>query len=104
MSLVQGNSSSNSINPPGVKAYVPPKGWDELTDSEKIERMRELIKQQYSSINNQSQDINWLKNLFFKHDHDPRDGKLTVQPETYRQSGFGSLDSASALHSDKPYF
>lgn len=104
MALVQGSQDNSAASTPSAKTYTPPKGWDELTESEKIERIREIIKQQGSSIVNCSQETNWLKNLFFKHDHDPRDGKLVVQPETYR-NGSGFLAGAEVGQtSGKQYF
>ena len=52
--------------------YEKPKGWMQLTDTEKIERLREIIKQQASQLNRIYQmenRIQKLRELITEHSH-----------------------------------
>lgn len=71
--------------------YVPPKMWNELTDSEKIERMRETIKQLQWQISNANQNTNSLKGDFEAHAH--LDGKVVkdIKSVNYGLLGASSL-------------
>ena len=72
--------------------YVPPKMWKDLTVEEKVERMREQMKQdQYSraNIGGQVQD---LKSDFQNHSHS--EGKVVKDVKTYN-SGIGGLAKLS---------
>ena len=49
--------------------YVPPKDWEEITSDEKIERLREVIKNLSSSISRTQSDIHFYRESFKNHQH-----------------------------------
>ena len=100
--MPSGNATSPSSPNSKLNAYVPPKGWEEITADEKIERLREIVHSLSRNLNEEVQNGNWLKNLFFKHSHGEK-GEILTQPETYRQSGGGLLGGQMST-SEKPYF
>ena len=82
------------------KGYVLPKKWDEITSDEKIERMREIIKQlQYSVSRAQSDNYN-LRQSFKKHSHTEKE--IVVPYDEY--SNNGAIDTGSQLFSVENYF
>lgn len=92
--------------PTGINnAYIPPKGWEEITSDEKVERMREIIKQASATVGRQQTEINWLRDIIFKHIHG-ENGKILVEADRYGShgSGMGMLGDTSTLSSTKPYF
>lgn len=70
------------------------KGWNELTDSEKIERMREEVKNLQRSLARANERINKME----VHAHD-EDGALFV-PYRYSECGFEKCGNDSG----KQYF
>lgn len=52
-----------------LENYVPPKMWKDLTDAERIVRMREEIKNKNWVINNLQQKISMVENLVKNHIH-----------------------------------
>lgn len=64
------------------KEYVAPKDWNDITDSEKIERMREIIKGLSSNVSRLQSDLRTLKNSFKNHAY--VDGKIV---EPYNEYG-----------------
>lgn len=63
-----GMSSPNS-------AYKQPKNWDDLTDSEKIERCREQVKETHQYYGNRIQELERRVNSLMDHSHAP-DGRV----------------------------
>lgn len=92
-------TSGNATSPTGVSnklnTYVPPKGWDEITDSEKIERMREIIKSLSQQVGRLQSDFHVLRDSFKKHSHTDKEVVLPYD-EYSHNSIFGSAE-VSAL-------
>ena len=78
-----------------LNAYVPPKDWKDITDGEKIERMREVIKQLSSNLARSQSDIHYLRENFKKHEHS--DKGITVPFNEYNNTlnGIGVLGTAT---------
>lgn len=57
--------------------YETPKNWDEINDAEKIERMREIIKDLRYALNYTQDELRTLKSEFRKHGHQ---GDRLVRP------------------------
>lgn len=87
----------------GLKAYVAPKGWEEITDAEKIERLREVIKSSQRTISDLSITIHALTNSFEKHRHDLQSGAIVMPYDRYSRGGSGMV-CASETSSTKAYF
>ncbi len=85
---------------PGGKRYVEPKGWDELTSDEKIERMREMVKSLQSNLHTTQNVTRRLREIIVGHKH--VDGKVVEDIKTY-ESNIGDCEKAS-LTSAKLYF
>lgn len=77
------------------QTYTPPKMWKDLTDSEKIERMREIIKQMQYQISTCQGNTQDLKNDFQNHAH--IDGKIMKDVKAFNNCGMGLLGAKSAL-------
>ena len=59
---------SNTCSAPNG-SYVPPKDWTALSDSEKIERMRDIIKNIQSNLSYANSANSKLKKLLVNHEH-----------------------------------
>ena len=96
-----------STIPSQVGQYIHPKGWEEITADEKVERMREIIKSQFQTIERLSQDIQFLRDILFKHSHG-ENNKIMVEASQYRNNiGLGGGTTAkdnNSLASVKPFF
>ena len=92
------NPTANLSN----KDYIPPKDWDVLTDSEKIERLREIIKHQSSQIGMAQTHIHNLRIKLKRHAH--QDGKVVEIKEVqdYDDNSNG-LNGVSTFSNEK-YF
>ncbi len=83
--------------------YVEPKGWEEITSDEKIERLREMVKSLQSSLRYQSSENRKLIDDFEKHSHDG--DKIKVPYNRYSNSSNSLIGECSgALSNIKPYF
>lgn len=60
------NNTAKGLVPSG---HVPPKKWDDITDAEKIERMREIIKSLQSWVGRTQSDVHHVRENFSKHSH-----------------------------------
>ena len=67
-----------------ASSYVPPKDWENITSDEKIERLREVIKNLSSSIARTQSDIHYLRESFKKHSH--TDKEIVVPFNEYNNS------------------
>lgn len=77
------------------QTYTPPKMWKDLTDSKKIERMREIIKQMQYQISTCQGNTQDLKNDFQNHAH--LDGKIMKDVKTLNNCGLGLAGAKSAF-------
>lgn len=79
--------------------YVPPKDWKDITDSEKIERMREVIKQLSNNLARSQSDIHYLRENFKKHEHS--DNKIVVPFSEYNNTlngiGLGGVSTSGGF-------
>ena len=92
-----------TLNGPSPMGIAYPKGWEELNDTEKIERLHEIVKNMLNIINNSiSPDLNYFKEILFKHYHGEQ-GRLLIEPNRYRDSGIGGTTMASSAN-HKSYF
>ena len=90
----------------GNNAYVPPKMWKDLTDAEKIVRLREELKNRDYTISSLQQRVSRLESLFKNHSH--LESGEVVQKVNSMGLGLGavsgnSLKSVSA-NPDDVYF
>jgi predicted RNase H-like nuclease (RuvC/YqgF family) len=85
--------------------YVPPKEWEELNDSEKIERMREVIKNLQSSLSRVERSNNSLRIKLSQHGHNDKGEPVEIKKiERYDDSlGDCGVVCGSSL-STKNYF
>ncbi len=93
-SVAQGLSGSGS--------YVAPKNWEEITVDEKIERMREIIKQQASAIAQLYVSLyNARKNLK-QHAHVNDKVMIVKEAQEYDDSysGFGHVGASTLSNSN----
>ena len=81
--MTSGNQSSQ---------YVPPKMWKDLSVEEKVERMREQMKQSDYFRNNVASEVASLKTDFQNHSHS--EGKVVKDVKSYNSLG-GSLAKLS---------
>lgn len=85
------------------KPYVPPKPWVELSDAEKIERLKEQVKSLISQHSSMYSQFYKIERKFYSHDHDPRDGKLISKLEQY-DGGYIGGSTPGTGDSSKAYF
>lgn len=78
--------------------YVPPKNWAEISDSEKIERTREIIKGLERQVGSLRIENNKLWSLVEKHYH--LDGKIVTQFNRYDGNFPVCGDFGSSLRSN----
>lgn len=81
------------------QAYVPPKNWEDISSDEKIERMREIIKNLTGSVSRAQADIHKIKMSFKTHSHE---GTTVVVP--YSEYDNGGLAGIAASLSNGNYF
>ncbi len=92
---------NNSFNP---RTYEPAQSWEELTDSAKIERMRDIIKQKEQIISNLFTRISRLEDILQQHTHGKDDGKAVItkliREEIYGGQGIlgGAIEKAASEH------
>ena len=84
------------------KIELQGKEWDELMLDQKIERMREVVKQQNSVINNTLDRLDWIVNKLEKHSH-KKSGEIVV-PLQKRGFGGSEIMAANTKSSEKVYF
>lgn len=78
------NTKTGDVN--GISNYAAPKTWAELNSDEKIERIREQVKNiQFRNSLNERQ-IQKLLNDFDKHNH-AENGMVTIPFNRYEVSG-----------------
>lgn len=90
-----------------LENYVPPKMWKDLTDAERIVRMREEIKNKDWVINNLQQRVSAIESLVKNHTH--LDSGDVVQKVNNLGGMLGASIGGSALKSasgnpDNVYF
>jgi len=77
--------------------YVAPKDWDALTADEKIERLREQVKNLSNQLGQAQTSIHGLRQKLKRHEH--KDGKvvevkeITDFDDSYGMSGVASLSN-----------
>ena len=59
--------------------YVPPKEWEVLSDSEKIERMREIVKNLQSSLSRVERSNNNLRVKLSQHGHNDKGESVEIK-------------------------
>ena len=76
------NYMENKIENPGVEnKYIAPKNWAEISDSEKIERIREVVKGLERVVGNLRMENNRLFTILEKHSHS--DGIIKIPFNRY---------------------
>lgn len=76
---------------------VERKSWDELTDSEKIERIRKFIKNEYQYINRRLSNLESENRKLRKHQHN-QEGKVVIEIiDNYYGSGECEAEESSRL-------
>lgn len=75
--------------------------WSEITESERQERLRTIIKRQQEAHNRQSQEINELRELVLNHRHGADD---TLLIPAGRRSGGGLCCEASNVKPGQEWF
>ena len=87
-----------------VGQYAPPKMWKDLTVEEKVERIREQMKQDQYIRNNVGSQVQDLKNDFRNHSHS--EGKVVKDVKTYNSelSGMAKLSNPEAEAKGEVYF
>jgi hypothetical protein len=91
------NNTTAGLAPTG---YVLPKKWDEITSDEKVERMREIIKQLQHAVARSQSDNHNLRQSFKKHFHTEKE--IIVPYDEY--SNNGAIGIGSQLSSVENYF
>lgn len=92
----------NNTGSPGEASYIGPKPWAEITDTEKIERQREIIKSTQRDIQRMREDINYLKEMITDHRHDAHTGMPTSPVRGYPQRQY--LEYKTVASSVNLYF
>lgn len=86
-----------------VSGYAMPKGWQEITSDEKIERLREIVKQLQSTISYQNNQLQNVTKSFEQHFHNGE--KIVVPFDRYASNSYGLVgDTLSPKSSIKAYF
>ena len=75
--------------------------WEDLEVEQKIERMREIVKNNTYRANNANQDINILKDEFDSHSH--CNDKLVIDYKKYK-SGIASGECSGIPRQAENYF
>ena len=78
------------------------KGWDELKVDEKMERMREIVKQNNIGANRQLLDLSKVVSKFENHSH--KDNGDIVIPFQDKGFGLGMGEVSSGMKPEKIYF
>lgn len=81
-------------------AYTPPKPWPSLTDSEKIERMRGIIKSLQDRLFRQERTSDRLFRKLSRHQH--KDGKVVETKEILGYDDEGSYGGLTASTPNVP--
>ena len=84
-----------------LKAYVPPKDWEQLTADEKVERMRGIIKSLQHQVGQTQTSVYSLRRKLKNHDH--KDGKVYEVKEMTDYDDSQGLGGAASLSNPK-YF
>jgi hypothetical protein len=81
------------------------KYWQELTDTEKIERMREIVKRQESLLGSLLDRISRVKDILSTHSHD-RDGRIMkiLSYEDYEERGNRLMGGLHTTLNNEIYF
>jgi hypothetical protein len=82
--------------------YVAPKVWEDITDGERIERMREIIKQMQYQISLMQGNVQDIKNDFQNHAH--VDGKIYKDIKTSNNCRIGLGGSMVKTEGGKSFF
>jgi hypothetical protein len=93
-------ATTQSPNGVLLPKYEKPKGWTTLTDTEKIERLREIIKQKTyfeNMVYELQNKVQKLRQLLVKHSHNGTDVVSKVEEYDNLNSGYaiGSLNSSN---------
>ena len=78
------------------------KHWAELNESEKLERMREVVKHQDTRIARLSRELNSLARKFREHGH--KDDGAAVLPADFMSNDMFGTDSAKISGDTEVYF
>jgi len=84
-----------------LSKYVEPKGWDELKDKEKIERMREIVKEQGKQLSSKIRSLESQIEKLSKHYH--LDNKVVVDYDRFGNIG-GSLQMSESCSPNAKVF
>ena len=90
--------NSENTQPTGNKNYVPPKMWKDLTDAEKITRLREEIKNRDWQISSLQQRVSQIESLVKNHTH-LDSGEVVQKVNIGFGSAIGGLTSGNSLKS-----
>ena len=85
------------------KGYVAPKDWKELTDSEKIERMREIVKNLQNQNSRYYSENNRLRVKVANHVHNEK-GEAVEMKKIERYDDEGCCNTTCELKSNIEYF
>lgn len=78
--------------------------WDQLTDSQKVERMRDIIKNLNRTVGFLQQRLNKYESDFYQHQHDA-DGGITKKIKQFGDVGETGVGMGNGpLHSTPNYF
>ena len=93
---MEGTSNTSAKYP---KEYVVSKDWEALTDGEKIERMREIIKSLQSQVGQAQSSIHTLRRKLKAHEH--KDGKVYEMKEITDYDDSCGLSGVATLSNPK---
>lgn len=79
--------------------------WEDLTDSEKIERMRYVIHEKDRAITSLRSQVYLLQEIVTRHSHNSYDGSVSVKADTATRRHDGHICAPEAGMPDrKPWF
>lgn len=98
------NESNSAAKTLGVKEYVAPKGWNEITDNEKCERLREIVKGNQNYISRLQSELHKINTAFEKHNHDVQNGGKLIVPYVRYSYSENSIGVACSTGLANNYF
>ena len=78
-----------------AEQYIPPKKWDEITTDEKIERLREIIKQLQNQLSRAQADIHYVRENFKKHSHTEKEIVVPFNEYNNTLNGIGLMGQST---------
>lgn len=90
--------NSENTQPLGNKNYVPPKMWKDLTDAEKIQRLRDEVKNKDWQINMLIQRVSQVESLVKNHSH-LQNGDVVKKVESFGSGLVGATTGSNSLKS-----